>query len=394
MMTFRPLFLLFLLPFLAACSLAPVSKEAAPNAKRMTLLMAAHRHGALEPCGCSIAPLGGVEREWNALQKVKAAIPWPGTLFPLSAGTTFVSEPKTFRASRKEYNLKRAAFLVEALNLFETTLVPPAADDLALGLEGIRKLESLAKFPFVSTNLFEKRSGKPLFKRYLEMTVAEMDVLFLGVSSPSQEIYGVNPEIEVKDPEEAIHAVLNTLPKRPRFIVLLSSLPHQDRKKIHMALPEIQLVLGASAEEADSEINQPENSFAYFAPLDRGRSLAKFAIEARGEIKALTNKKVFNAMNSRRLGWQDDIAKTEAQLKDKKITKTERQRLKLYSKYTTEELTKSASYPTAPLPGAVPYDFEQVSINTNYDEPQNKLSDLVRRYKEAIRGLAMNEGEE
>src|SRR5205823_6956181 len=104
--------------FLAACSSTSSRKEAslpATNSKKVSIVMTSSRFLEIEPCGCSIAPLGGVEREWTAMQKAKASAEG-GQVLNFTAGTTFVPVEKSFDVKKKDFYVRKAAYLMEAMN--------------------------------------------------------------------------------------------------------------------------------------------------------------------------------------------------------------------------------------------------------------------------------------
>ncbi len=61
----------------------------------------------------------------------------------------------------------KANLMVESLNLMGYEALGIGDDDLTLGKEFLVELSKKAKFPFLSSNLVEAESGKPLFQSYL-----------------------------------------------------------------------------------------------------------------------------------------------------------------------------------------------------------------------------------
>ncbi len=91
---------------------------------------------------------------------------------------------KKFIAPLPDYEQKEASqkahLIIEAFNQIGYDAFGIGDDDLTLGKEFLVELSKKANFPFLSTNLFDRESGTPLFHPYL---VKEVGALRVGIFS-------------------------------------------------------------------------------------------------------------------------------------------------------------------------------------------------------------------
>lgn len=166
--------LLLLLASLAllACTGARCSsdKVASKTADRVTapkprpdlrLLLLTDPKGYLEPCGCQLRPLGGVDKLAHVVAGARAdGVP---TLLVaagnLTFGTELRPEDRESAATQEEW---RAETLVEAWNQLGLAAVAPGRLDLVQPIEQSAKLLSLSKFPWLVSNLQPAEAGARL----------------------------------------------------------------------------------------------------------------------------------------------------------------------------------------------------------------------------------------
>ncbi len=120
--------------------------------------------------------------------------------------------------------------------------------DLAAGPAVIKALEKRANFPFVSANIMDAKTGKPMFADQAVAKVAGHKFGFIGLLSPRARLRKADggDEFKVIDPVEAAKAAAEKLKKQGvDTVVLLSQLMDDERDAVLKAVPEIQLVFGS-----------------------------------------------------------------------------------------------------------------------------------------------------
>ncbi len=122
--------------------------------------------------------------------------------------------------------------------------------DLMMGLHYLSDLSQKAKFPFISSNLVDKKTQKEVFKPFV---IKEMTGLKIGIIGLLDDQF--NPTIQERDPGLAILEPLSTsklLTKSLReycdLIVVLSQLGESKDKKLARENREIDLILGGGGE--------------------------------------------------------------------------------------------------------------------------------------------------
>ena len=130
--------------------------------------------------------------------------------------------------------------------------------DLMMGLKFLSGLSQKAKFPFISSNLVDKKTQKEVFKPFV---IKEMSGLKIGIIGLLDDQF--NPTIQEKDPGLAVLEPLSTsklLTKSLReycdLIVVLSQLGESRDKKLARENREIDLILGGGGESKRAVIER------------------------------------------------------------------------------------------------------------------------------------------
>jgi len=167
----------------------------------------------------------------------------------LDAGDLFF---KKYGNSAQENNLKnsapRANLILESLNLMGYDAMAIGDDDLTLGKDFLSDLSKKAKFPFLSSNVIDEASGKPLFHSTL---VKEVNGFRIGMFSLLAPEAFSGPEdirkkgLSVKSPTEVAQAMIKELQPKTDFIFLLSHLGYPKDMELAQAVSGIHVIIGA-----------------------------------------------------------------------------------------------------------------------------------------------------
>ena len=219
----------------------PNAADAAPApAPGFTIIYSNDVLGELELCGCDEEQLGGLPRRAaviHALQKEGRP------LLVLDAGNLFFKERSSSTIEKKEFALK-SEYILEAYKKTGCDAVNVGETDLFMGLEQLKNLQKKAGFPFVSSNLYSKKTGKPLFQPFFVKEVAGTKVGILGLFS---EQGSVEPSIEIKNPVETAKNLIAALKNTCSFIIVLSNLGLEGDKKLAQNILGIDLIIGGKA---------------------------------------------------------------------------------------------------------------------------------------------------
>jgi hypothetical protein len=122
--------------------------------------------------------------------------------------------------------------------------------DLMMGLKFFYDVSQKAKFPFISTNLVDKKTEKGIFKPYV---IKEIAGVRIGIFGLLDDIF--NPSLQEKEtgltilePLSISKTVTRSLREYCDLIVVLSQLGESKDKKLAKENPQIDLILGGGGE--------------------------------------------------------------------------------------------------------------------------------------------------
>lgn len=368
---------------------ADVDRDVA-GAQELRFLFTANRHGALEPCGCSLAPFGGVQREWNALTFVKGLAPSP--VVPFSIGTTFVPLKADYKSGRLELYRRKAAYVADALKGLGTRAVGISVDDLILGRKDLARLEDRSGAAFVSANLVDGQ-GKPLFRRAITMTANGARIVVTSVSHGVREPYGAPEGVAVLDATAALAQTIAETGK-PDLLVVLSSLPPSGRDAAIAALDVPTIWAGGIEIPDELDVAQPRAGVAYLSPLEQGRSVMAATVRPAPGMKALGSKEVADRQAAWKKQLREEIASLRKEARGKKIGKAKRDGILASAKKVEATLARVGAYVDTVPSGAATYDVRAHVLDDRFQDPEGPLATIVRKAKEDVREVMSLEGQE
>ncbi|HBQ21186.1 MAG: hypothetical protein A2Z91_00445 [Deltaproteobacteria bacterium GWA2_38_16] len=129
--------------------------------------------------------------------------------------------PDYLRAQWKD----QAEFLVDQFNLIGCDAIGIGDNDFALGVDFLQELQKKAKFPFLSANIIDHKSGKTLFTPYIIKTVLGVKVGIFSVIDASLKL----PEsVHSQDAIVMAQEVIKELSPKVDFMIALT---HQGVEK-------------------------------------------------------------------------------------------------------------------------------------------------------------------
>lgn len=356
---------------LLSCSSQKVVPQA-NSEKDFTFLVSANRYLDLEPCGCSLNPLGGIAREWNYLAEERAKDP---SLLYFVAGTSFVREHGRFDPENKAQYSVMAKFAADAFGKFKVTALSPTDEDLYLGEEALKELSRSSQVPFISTNLYSTKTKAPIFQTHLETTHKGVPLLILGASANSER--GRSKKYKAEPIVKTLQTFFKNRPRKVgEWVVLLTNATRKERSEIVDKLPEVNWIIGGTNDEVPGSIQQFTGNQMYVNPQGNGKSMYRVSVKVGAPQSKFYNPSMGEAHARTRTRWQ-------ALLNDPKNTED-----KEAKKGMQEFLVRSASVPSSASPGITEYSYERTEIGPNYDTPTNPMNKLIVELRESVRGLA------
>ena len=204
-------FLIFLI--LSSC----VSSTTAPpsNATGFTVIYTSNRQGEIEPCGCQVNQIGGL----NRLQAFLEAQPKGGRIFVDSGDTFYSAYPVNPRRMNQE--TMRAQLIARTYRRLGLDFFTPGERDFAGGIDRLKKLEQESGAVFLSANLFDEK-GELLFPAYKVIEKGGMKILVIGIAD--EEAFSRVTEVTARPAEPLLKKILDRERRNVDQVLLLSHL--------------------------------------------------------------------------------------------------------------------------------------------------------------------------
>ncbi len=193
----------------------------------------------------------------------------------LDTGNLFFRKPPQTEAKRRDAFL-RADLLIHAYNEMGYDVVNVGEKDLMMGVKFLSKMSSKAKFSFVSTNLVDKKTGKPVFRPYVIKEVAGLKVAILGLLDDqfNTTVQDNDPALTVVEPFSALRTALKGLREYCHLVIVLSQLGESKDRRLARQNRDIDLILGGGG-ESKRAVTERENGTAIYRLEPRGGYLGR-----------------------------------------------------------------------------------------------------------------------
>lgn len=143
---------------------------------------------------------------------------------------------------------QKANLIIDSFNLMGYDAMGIGEDDLNLGKEFLVKVSKRANFPFLSSNLFDEETGKPLFQPYL---LKDINGLRIGIFSLLSQDFFLGPSdprrkgVIVRPPIETVQNIIRELQPKTDLIILLSHLGYPKDIELAQTGPGIHFIFGS-----------------------------------------------------------------------------------------------------------------------------------------------------
>jgi len=211
----------------------------------LTLIYTSNTLGEVEPCGCPEGgDNGGLPRRSHYLKTVKEEFK---NLLILDGGDALVIS-YFGQPGEREKARRRAEFV---LRLYETLgyyALNIGDTDLGLGIEYLRNLQKNSMLPFLSANLKNKRTKKPVFKPYLIKEIEGIKIGILGLVTTE-----ISPNIQkelkdsfIENPTKAAKETINRFMASCDHIIALAHLTPPEIESLAKEVPRISIIIGGN----------------------------------------------------------------------------------------------------------------------------------------------------
>jgi len=205
----------------------------------MTIVYSSDILGELDNCGCSEGQFGGLPRKAAALDVIRQAV---AHAIHLDAGNLFFQKAPQNDIERSQMLLK-SEYIVKGYNTMGCEALNIGQTDLLLGLDALQQLQHQALFPFVSSNIFYRATGKPVFKQSSICQVDGLKVAILGVCPPDAPHAD---SLVIADPADAVREALKTVESQSDMVILLSTCGMETDKRLAAQFPAVRIIVSGN----------------------------------------------------------------------------------------------------------------------------------------------------
>jgi 2',3'-cyclic-nucleotide 2'-phosphodiesterase (5'-nucleotidase family) len=223
-----------------------VSSSALGNGTPLTLIYSSNTLGELEPCGTcpETGNNGGLGRRSHYIKKVRGEVK---NLFVLDGGDALVMSYFD-RPSEREKTQRRAEFVLKVYEKMGYDAINVGDTDLGLGVEYLKILQKESKIPFLSANLKEKKTGRPIFKSHLVKEMDGVRIGILGLLTPDIHPF-IQKELKsyfIEDPIKASLETINRYLADCDHIIALAHLTPLEIQTFTKRIPKISIIIGGN----------------------------------------------------------------------------------------------------------------------------------------------------
>jgi len=161
----------------------------------------------------------------------------------LDAGNLFFDQGEV-EAKQLELKQETARLIVDIYNDLKYDVYNVGGYDFALGLDFLKELQAKAQFTFISANVVDTSTGKPVFEQYKIVKIGNKKFGIIGVTSVWNEKHR---SIKITDPIQTLNNYLPTLRKKADYIIVLAALTAGDENKLGAIKEKIDFILLAGS---------------------------------------------------------------------------------------------------------------------------------------------------
>lgn len=251
--------LIFLMLIIISSCVSPPPRTA-NETPPVRLIYTSNRHGEIEPCGCQVNQIGGMQRLQTFLEGE-----WKktGPLVFADAGDTFFSA-YPLNPRRREQEILRARVIAEGYRRLRLDAFTPGERDFGAGMEVLKDLESLSGASFVAANL-RTAGGELLFPPFVIKEKEGVKVAFIGIVDVKA--FETLTDLKVTESEAAIASAVKSAKSGGAEMIVLLSHSGLSRDRAMAKTAGVDVIVGAhsldvltnAAVEGKTLIVQPHN---------------------------------------------------------------------------------------------------------------------------------------
>lgn len=148
----------------------------------------------------------------------------------------------------KESLIQRAYLILKSLNIMEYHAIGIGDDDFTLGKEFLHELSKTSPIPFLSANVIDEDTQKPLFNRYIIKEINGLKIGIFSLLSPETFLGPSDPRrkgLVFEDPLKTARDLIQELSPQVDLLILLSHLGYHKDIELAQKTEGIHLIFGS-----------------------------------------------------------------------------------------------------------------------------------------------------
>lgn len=228
--------------------------------------------GEVNPSGRFRNPLGGLGKRSTLISQFRKE---GKDILLLDTGNLLFQKLPQTEIKRKD-SILRADLIIKSYNEMGYDAVNIGEKDFIMGVKFLKELFLKAKFPFISSNLIEKKSQKHFFKPYVIKNISGIKIGIVGLLDEQFNITlnQMDPNLLILEPINHIKNLVKGLREYCDLLIVLSQIGEMKTQKLAMEVPEIDLILGGGGGAIKSIIDNI-NGVPIYCLEPRGSHLGK-----------------------------------------------------------------------------------------------------------------------
>jgi len=201
----------------------------------LTVIFVSDLLGRIRSCGCSIQDMGGLGRMATYIERVRAGVT---NMIAVDAGDDFTADIS--------FSKNEAELIFDTYNFIGFDAFAPGELEYIFGLDYLLEKKLSSTFDFVSANVVDTKTGKPIFgKDFIVKNVEGVRVGITGVLDDSIKFpsYIDRSGFKVLPVEETLRRVLPRMKRSCDFIILLSHLGLERSKELARRISDFDVVV-------------------------------------------------------------------------------------------------------------------------------------------------------
>ena len=218
---------------LVLCLFAGTANAGSLTKNTLPVLSTSDAVGKVTPCGCH-TPKGGFARIASVIDSTKIKY---GDALVVDAGDFAPDASNPIEETRIQFQFHAMEMLgYDAIGIGER--------ELNFGVAKLKTLAAASKVPVISSNLMDKKTGKPAFTPYVIVKKGALKVGVFSVLGPKIDLpAGASDELVVTDAVEAARVTVAELRKQCDVVVAMTHVGRVEGEDIAAQVPGIDVVI-------------------------------------------------------------------------------------------------------------------------------------------------------